>query len=184
MSLRVLVSAAMATALVLIGTTTIRLIQSASTEDLDQSSGGTSSSLPSDDDAVARFRELHTIALRSATDRDHSLLGLAFTATSPARERASNSIRMLTRNKVLDRSSVEFIRIEVVDKSSTEMKILAISHAFPCFKTERGRDVTKGPPAIEQETIWTLRYEGAQWLIHDAQLQEDRVLRNEDARCQ
>jgi hypothetical protein len=136
-----------------------------------------------DAEAIERFKELNSTAVEAIQKRDASLLRETFIGSSPAMERASDAIRRLQRNDVLDRSKVEIIAVTVVKNSGEAIGLRVADRLFPCFLTESGEDVSTGPNAIEGVSVWTLRLEESLWKIYDSQLQEDRVLRGHERNC-
>ena len=136
-----------------------------------------------DEEAIARFEELTEIANRAGRERDASLLGLAFVDGSPMARRASRSISELLRTGVFDRTRIDRVEMEMVEKSAAELLVREVRRLYPCFESESGRDVSRGPAAVEQEGIWTIRLVEGDWLIFDAALEEDQIIDRRRASC-
>ena len=130
-----------------------------------------------DAEAVARFRSLNGRALRALRTRDPTLLPRVFYPGSPILKRAQEEVHGLLRNRVSDRSRLQILEVQVVENAQDEVRIVEVSRLFPCFRTESGRDVTRGPAAIWRRVEWTLRRAGSEWLLADSVLRQDRVLR-------
>lgn len=135
------------------------------------------------EEAIEKFDELHQLALRSARQRDPTLLRHVFTANGPIAIRARDSIGDLLKQQVVDRSEVETLNVEVLENGPDQVTLLEVSRLYPCFVAESGKNVTQGPTAIRQEILWTLKLEESQWLIEDAVLRTDRAIKGHFVGC-
>ena len=87
-------------------------------------------------------------------------------------KRVRAAILKLRRDNV--RASEEITRLDltVVAESATEARIREKAIFNLRFFDENGRDVTeRGQPQV-QTTIWTLRFENGEWLLHNAVVKE------------
>ncbi|MGH2746498.1 MAG: hypothetical protein ACRDKB_01055 [Actinomycetota bacterium] len=132
-----------------------------------------------DAEAIAKFEELNELRLRALRERDPSLLSLAFTPDSPAGQRVAASIRRLTRDSVLVRTSEETEEVSLSSNDPSEILLLQTVVVTPRFIDEQGKDVTQDP-AVERWTVeWTLHRLSDRWLIHDAEIIESEPLRKD-----
>lgn len=134
-----------------------------------------------DAEAEKRFLQLRRQAVVVARTRDKSLLPLVFTNDGPAIRNASSAVEELLDDRVLDRTWVKTLNLDVITNSSSVIVVREKSTLEPCFVSEKGEDVTKDSRSVVQVVDWTLRRQET-WLIHDAVLKADRVL-NRSSEC-
>jgi hypothetical protein len=120
-----------------------------------------------DAEAIDRFRELDALRITALRSRDASLISHVFTPKSPAADDVAASIRTLTRQSVLFRSTYESKSVRVTENTPTEIHVLQRVVVTPSFVSEEGEDVTRDDSSQLQETDWTLRRVADLWLIHD-----------------
>lgn len=136
-----------------------------------------------DQEAITEFTRLHDLALRSASERNLSLLSHVFTANGPTGKRARRSIERLRADGVFDRSQVQTLKVDVISNEATTIQLLHKGTLRPCFVSKGGKDVTRGAGLVDQTTLWTLHLDGTKWLIHDAVIKRDKVVKTDHASC-
>ena len=119
------------------------------------------------EEAIARFKELDEIRLQALRDRDASLLPLAFTRDGQAITRLQKSISQLRDDQVLFRSKYKTESIQVIMNSSGTIEVAQVVVVTPHFKSEKGEDVTGKRFSERQVSEWVLQRRGDQWLIED-----------------
>jgi hypothetical protein len=135
-----------------------------------------------DEQAIARFEELHPTLVSAIQTRDDSLLHSA-TSQGPILRSSLREIADLRKNGVRDQAEIAIKSVSVISNRSEEVALGVTLEVLPCFLDERGRDITKGPDAIEQQLTWTLRFDGDRWLIHDGVLESDQVIPGDNENC-
>ncbi|CAN5772859.1 hypothetical protein BH18ACT15_BH18ACT15_14070 [soil metagenome] len=142
--------------------------------------GGPSESRPgpsrlTNQEAIAKFKELRRVAIEAVKARDASLLSQAFVPGSPIERRALRVIHTLQEDRVKDHSVIRLLKTGVVSKTPTEVHLSNEMLISPCFRRETGEDVTKSPDRIHQFANWTMRRVNGKWLLHDARIKDDRA---------
>ena len=135
-----------------------------------------------DEQAIARFEELHTALVRAIQTRDRSLL-LVATSGGPIRESGLDEIANLQENRVRDQAEISIRSATVVSNDPDEITLDVTLEVLPCFLDDEGQDVTRGPDAIEQHLTWTLKVEAGRWLIHSGVLDSDREVQGKNESC-
>ena len=136
-----------------------------------------------DEEAIARFRELHGLLEQSVRERDQALVPMILAPGSPMAARTRDAIRELSQNNVRDLSRTTIAEATVISTSDTEIDIQHEGLFFPCFQTEGGQDVTDAPGVIRQKMVWTLRRHHGSWLLWDVALKADRLVRKGQSGC-
>ena len=136
-----------------------------------------------DEEAIATFQRLSSSLRAAVAQRDQTLVASVATSGGNTSERLRQEIRRLKDDQVIDRTTVETLRSEVIVSNSTSIEIREVIRLRPCFETESGEDVTQADAVVEQVGIWTLAIENDRWLIDDTQLEDDRVIDGSEARC-
>jgi hypothetical protein len=137
----------------------------------------------SEAEAIGRTRELTQASWDAIGDRDVAGLSRIYTRDSPAGLRVRENIEHLLKKNVVDRATELDSRFEFISSSKEEVHVREVRILAPCFITEGGEDVTTGPGVIEQTGVWILHPQGTEWLIYDAKLAEDRVVKSEHEDC-
>jgi hypothetical protein len=135
------------------------------------------------EEAIQRFRDLSRLALKATRQRNLSLISHVYTQYGPMSQRASRIIKNQLHDRILEKTKFETIDLEVITNESDRIQLREVSLMYPCFVTESGRDVTKGPSVIERQILWTLKQEGNTWQLHDASLEEDRLVERHRDEC-
>lgn len=134
-------------------------------------------------EAVAEFRRLHGLAHTLAQHRDSFFMGQVFTESGPMLERSRTRVRELLEDHVLDNSEVRLDSVQLRSRAEGSVRFLATSRTTPCFVTESGRDVTQDRRARQDTILWTMRWEGGSWKLHDAELRDQKDLGRPDTEC-
>ena len=136
-----------------------------------------------DEEAIARFHELHRALVSAIQAQDRSMLPRVATSEGPILDSGLNEISNLQENNVRDQAEISIQNASVISNDPDEITLDVTLEVLPCFLDDAGEDVTKGPDAIEQQLTWTLKIEGDRWLIHDGVLDSDRVIRGDNEDC-
>ena len=132
-----------------------------------------------DEEAIARFKELDELRLRALRERDLSLLSLAFTSDGPAYKRLKESIKQLRNDDVFFRSEYRTTEIQIGSNSPDRIEVIQQVIVSPRFVSESGNDVTDKEFVERQESRWILRPEEAVWLIAEGTIVDAEVIREE-----
>lgn len=133
-----------------------------------------------DEEAIARFKELHALLLTAYRQRDMSLLDSFLTENSPLRTRAVQEIRQLLRDRVFDRAKIESLVLRVL---FNESDLITVRHKwieYPRFVAESGQNVTSFEQPILQVVDWSLRPDHSVWKIFDSDVIRTRRYRGRD----
>jgi hypothetical protein len=136
-----------------------------------------------DEQAIAHFEQLHTTLVDAIQAQDDSLLPAVATSQGPILRSSIQEIADLRKNGVRDHAEISIRDASVISNRPDEVALEVVLEVLPCFLDEDGRDITKGPDAIEQQLTWTLRVERDRWLIHNGVLQSDRVIPGDNEDC-
>jgi hypothetical protein len=136
-----------------------------------------------DEQAIARFEQLVALSYAAIRDRDQGLLSKIFTKESPTRDRSSNVISDLKKDRVTDESTYRTMSLQVLGKSPQEIRFLQHVQTRPCFRSDSGKDVTTGSAEIEYDIEWTMRLSDSSWLLHESQARNDEVTDESPASC-
>lgn len=137
----------------------------------------------SDARAVAVFGALRTRLDRAITRRDPSLGARVFAGDSEVEARTARVIDRLRRDGVVDMTRVKSLKVVVLTKDAAEIKLREVALLRPCFRTDRGKDVTKAPAAVLQVGVWRLARGPEGWRIVDGGLLRDRIVESKNAKC-
>jgi hypothetical protein len=123
-------------------------------------------------EAIARFKELHSLFRQGSRERDLSVLNLLFTRDSPLRQIATDDVRQLRKDGVLDRSTFRTTEIEVVSNVANEIVLLQRVEIEPRFILEQsGKDIAD-PGPLNQQVRWVLHQEAGVWKVYDSKVLE------------
>ncbi|MGH2749371.1 MAG: hypothetical protein ACRDK3_00595 [Actinomycetota bacterium] len=136
-----------------------------------------------DEEAIATFERLYATSASAIREQDPSLLSTVLTDGGPVYQRAQSQIAGLKKDGIEDASEFQIVDSVIDTNESDEIRLDVTFHLLTCFLNEQGKDVTKGPRALEQDSQWTLIVEDSRWQIHQGILREDRVLRGQDEGC-
>lgn len=128
------------------------------------------------EEAIARFEELHVALLMAYRDRDVTFIETFLTTDSPLRDRATSEIRQLLDDKVVARPlfSSRSIRVEENGPSKIVLKQVVVDSSR--FESESGENLTKNPKDILRVVRWTLELEGSTWKIYNSDALSSRTL--------
>ncbi|MBA3349343.1 MAG: hypothetical protein H0T12_02195, partial [Actinobacteria bacterium] len=124
---------------------------------------------PTKAEAKNIFHKLQGLVKRATQERDLSVLSNVLSLSGTSFEPASESIRKLLRDGVLDETKFRSIDVRVLEAGRRRIRIKEERRLFPCFVTEDGVDVTQGPPAVRQVTVWSIQRVEEDWLIESAE---------------
>ena len=136
-----------------------------------------------DAEAITRFRTLRRLLIRAVASRDVSLLPAIFTSDSPNMKETEAAIHRLLRDRVIDKSRVHIISVEVLNNWPERIRISERVRLVPCFIAESGRDVTASNKIVEQVNRWVLVFSNSSWKLAKGVLQDDRIIRSMDDSC-
>lgn len=136
-----------------------------------------------DEEAIAEFERLRSLAFAAVRTRDVTLLDEVFTPTGPIRRRAMAEVKSLLKSGVVDRSTFVSESVAVVRNRSEEIRLIEVSRLAPCFRRSSGAVVARGPAEVRQRAMWILRLVGAEWLIEDSVIRSDFVLTKGPPSC-
>ncbi|MFN2587095.1 MAG: hypothetical protein ABR613_03095, partial [Actinomycetota bacterium] len=101
--------------------------------------------------------------------RNIALAEAIFTSDSPMLPRVRREIDKLLDASVISETRFQPLSIDVVANYENEVEINLVQVLSPKFVTEGGDEVTTAKPVRErQESLWTLRVENGEWLLHNA----------------
>lgn len=146
----------------------------------------TPSSVPKADLTVisAQFKDLYGQLNAAIRERDRDLLRPVVTREGPTERRALMAIRALEKDAVLDLTKVAVHSVVIRDLQDRTAVLEVQSQLHPCFQTESGTDITRGPETVERITKWTLRRDsGGDWLLHESILENQEIVRGADVDC-
>lgn len=129
---------------------------------------GTTDMTLTDEEAIARFKELDAARVSLFEKRNLHGLSRIFTTDSPARRRLERSIRSLVRDQAFADVRSETLRRSVVENTYVEVVVEEVVLFDIRFKDAAGQDITQSGGVERQRVRWTLRREADEWLIHNA----------------
>jgi hypothetical protein len=118
--------------------------------------------------AVDSFEALHTLGVSAVRERSVDTLDKAFAVGGPAYERAHSAIRELASDRIFDYSQIELLSVRAAREDNDDALLRVKAVIMPCFVTEKGADVTRGPQAVTRESEWRLRRVDGEWKLYDA----------------
>ncbi|MDQ3784607.1 MAG: hypothetical protein M3360_07005, partial [Actinomycetota bacterium] len=138
---------------------------------------------PTKAEAKNILRGLQELVLEATRKRDLPTLSRALAPEGTSFEPASKSIRRLLRDNVLDKTRFRSTDVRVLKVGTERIRVEEERRLLPCFVTEQGVDVTQGPPAVRQVTIWSLHRFGQEWLIESAEVKKQQLLGRSTRDC-
>ena len=127
-----------------------------------------------DEEAIARFKELEAAKLHAYRRTDPSLLSTIFTSDSPSRRLVERDFKKLEANGVRFRTSFVTTSIELVRNDGGGIVVRQTVIVRPRF-LQGGGDVTTSEPQ-EQVVDWVIKRQGDQWLVHETLVRDTREL--------
>ena len=121
------------------------------------------------EEAIARFKELDRLRVRLLRHRDSSLLREIFVPGSPAETRLVKSLSVLRDEQTLYRSESTNESVRVTENTPERLKVEQVVTVRPKFVSESGEDVTAGRDE-RQTIVWELQPFDAEWLLFDGLL--------------
>lgn len=132
-------------------------------------------SVEEDPNLILEFEDLYERLTTAVRRRDPGLVNAVATDGGPAERRTIKAIQSLRRDRVLDFTAVEVLSVSIRRVGETGAVLEVESKLQPCFQTESGTDITRGPSAVRRRTEWTLHRNPGGWLLHESIL-EDQVI--------
>jgi hypothetical protein len=129
------------------------------------------------------FEDLQGLVYKATRKRNLSILTKAIAPVGASFKPASESIRKLLRDDVLDKTKFRSIDVRVLEVRKGRIRVKEERRLHPCFVTEGGVDVTRGPPAVKQVTLWALHRFGQNWLIESAEVKKQQALGRSTRDC-
>ena len=123
-----------------------------------------------DDQAIARFKELDQISEGAYAARDESLVTQYTTSDSPLRPSGYEDIRQLQKDDIEFRPRSKTLSVVVLRNDPEEIAIQQIVVQRPIFRTESGKDVSENHGPVRLTIEWILRREGSSWRLFDSTL--------------
>lgn len=160
--------------------------QAASGSEQTQATGPTGRKLSptlTDEEAIAKFRELNAVAIRAARNRDTALLSLVFTPSGKTAARARAAIQELKRDGVYDESEIQTVSTRVISNTQSSVTLREVTRVLPCFKNEAGEDVTEAPSHVQRVAQWVLVRAREQWRLSEARIIRQREIGRGRAHC-
>jgi hypothetical protein len=118
------------------------------------------------EEAIAKWDELHDLWLRSYRDRDATLIRLFAAPDAPTLTK-DDEIQELLRNGVLDKTKFTRHSVRVISSGSSQIQIEEIVSVFPKFIDEENKhEVTVESDPQKQTVVWTMRRYGLEWKLY------------------
>jgi len=118
-----------------------------------------------DEEAIARFKELETLKIELYRTRDPSLISTVFADDSPSVPVVRRDLRELANAEVTFRSRYRTLRARVRSTNADEIRVEQQVLVEPRLIAKSGRDVT-GSGRQAQTVLWVLRRETDTWLVY------------------
>lgn len=133
--------------------------------------------------AISLFTDLRQDLNTAIRQRDVHFISRSLAKGSTVWNRARRVVLHLQQDDVIDKTRLQLVDVVVLSTSPSEIRVREIVVARPCFVTEQGRDVSKGPGAVRQVGLWTLEKTDSKWRITDGYLSRDHIVEKRDAAC-
>jgi len=157
--------------LVVVGAVVLLTRDEADPPPIPRASGSPDFSL-TDEEAIARFKELRELRDQMYRGRDQSLIPLIYTDDSPAKLVVLKELRRLTRDQVFDRSRYRTRAIEVKSNETHRIQLTERITLFPRFIDEDGKNVTRDVRPLFQTATWVLVDVDGIWLVQESVLEK------------
>lgn len=128
------------------------------------------------EEAIARFEELHQLELQAYRSADPSLVDEVFTVDSPIAKFVQREVAMLVRDRVVARPQYTNLSIAVIANTGEEIQLQQSAIVESHFFDSRGREITSDTARQRQTILWTLHLGESSWLLHDAVVTKSRDL--------
>lgn len=122
--------------------------------------------------AIARFKELDTLREKAYVTRDLSLLSAYVAEGSPLMELGTDDITTLREDHVTFDPKSETQSLRLITNSTDKITIRQVVVQDPQFVSESGDDVSKSNRPIRLVIDWELSLDGSVWKLYDSQLVE------------
>ena len=130
-----------------------------------------------DEEALARFRELDRLRLLAMHKRDKSLVASILTSDSPLIRLAYRDINRLRHDGIVVDSNFRTIDLHVLNNTAAAIVVEQEVRQNPHFYSARDGKLRNQPRAVLRRIRWTLRREGATWKIYDSDVLSSEFLR-------
>jgi len=121
-----------------------------------------------DEEAIARAKELERLVLRAYTERDLSLLPDIYSAESKLLGKVRKEIQYLLRRDIKPQAHFNLLEMDVQKNTAQEIVLVERAEFDTRFFDASGRDVTRSGRPELQTTRLTLRLQRDEWLIFDS----------------
>jgi hypothetical protein len=129
------------------------------------------------EEALAKFRELNGLRLQAYAERDPSVIAQILAANSPLRPKAYSDIARLHRDRVMDRTHFSTRGLRVLANGPNKVVLRQVEVQKPRFVSESGHDLSQSHHPIVVTIDWTLRRNGYVWRIFDSSVVRAHRLR-------
>lgn len=127
----------------------------------------TALSIPTDEEILARFRELRAISDRIYATRNRALLADAFFPEGPTWSRVEKDLDTLEESNLRFIQKIDTRDLKVLANSSDEIVVREVAISDGRLLNGRGKDVTD--PRVPEKHVmrWVLRATSDGWMIYD-----------------
>ena len=130
-----------------------------------------------DEEAIARFKELDHLRVRAIDSRDASLLGAIFVSSSEIGRITERNIQRLARARVhAKHEPYETKSVRVIANSERVVRIEQVVEFDVRFEGSGGENLTEQGGLERQRIIWTLVRQADKWRIDAARVVSSKVL--------
>jgi hypothetical protein len=130
-----------------------------------------------DEEAIARFKELELMRQEIYESLDSSLIPEALHSDSPLIASARKDINQLIRDGVLDETTYQTRSIVIRSNGESEIVIRQGVVQAPTFiARDTGEEIGTTSDRFFVLVDWTLRLDGSEWLIYDSNVVRSRKL--------
>ena len=129
-----------------------------------------------DEEAIERFHELAALHIRAYRERDLSLVSQIFVPGSRISETVTDEIRTLIRRDVIDQTTFESEKVEIVSNEPSQITMRQTVLQTPRFIKETGKAVTPNPAQQRLVIEWFLQPINSKWLVSEATVVDAKKL--------
>ena len=121
-----------------------------------------------DEEAIARFKELDELSQLIYRERDQSLIPEVYIDGSRIAETVRNEVRRMARDGVYSATRFKTLTVEVTINTPSLIRLEQVVVVTPRFMSDSGDEVTGKERAQKQTVKWALKLEGQKWQIESA----------------
>jgi hypothetical protein len=126
-----------------------------------------------DEEAIARFKELDALRIRAVEKRDLSLVDQTLTDDSPLIKLATKDIKKLADRNVLVETNFDTRWLRVISNETDTIIIRQGVYEAPTFRSEDGDKLRSSQPQF-RVIDWTIHLSGTEWKIFDSEIIRSR----------